>query len=185
MRIIKTKVKLLLLPSILLIALTINNLSFSTYTQKFETHQTITAKPWEVDTSVEYKNQTIDGQVLKGFKPGDTKENLIKLKNDNDYKTQFNLEINTKGELFENTNIGLTLNQLDKSDTTKNTTYDFYDVHKDNEGTTYYIKLQLEPNEEKLLRLDITWDINDENHKLYQGKAGQIVYTSKAEQVVK
>ena len=158
-----------------------NNLSLSTYIQNFNAKQIIKAKPWEVNSSVEYKNETIDGQVLKGFKPGDTKENLIKLKNDNDYKTKFNLEINTTGKLFENTSIELSLNSVDTLDKT----YDFYDIKKNDEGTTYYIETELEPNTERLVRLDITWNENDENHKLYQGQSGNISYTSKAEQVIK
>ena len=186
MRVIKIKlrVKLIIAACTILTCIVINNLSFSTYTQKFVAQQTIIASPWEVDASVEYQSQTIDGQVFKGFKPGDIKENLIKLKNNNDYKTKFNLEIKTTGKLFENTNINLTLNSVGISETRKNITYDFYDIHQSNEGTTYYIEVELEPNTEKWMRLDIAWDKNDENHKLYQGKRGDVEYISKAEQVV-
>lgn len=160
------------------------NLSFSTYTQKFDAQQTIIAAPWEVDSSVEYQSQTIDGQEFQGFKPGDVKENLIKLKNNNDYKTKFNLEIKTTGKLFENKNIDLTLNPVGISDTRENIIYDFYDIQQNNEGTTYYIEVELDPKTENWIRLDIAWDKNDENHKLYQGQIGQVVYISKAEQVV-
>ena len=159
-------------------------MDLSCITQKFDVQQIINAAPWEVSSSVEYQNQTIDGQVFKGFKPGDIKENLIKLKNDNDYKTKFNLEIKTTGKLFKNRNIDLTLNSVGISDTRKNITYDFYDIHQNNEGTTYYIEVELEPKTENWIRLDIAWNENDENHKLYQGKRGQVVYKSKAEQVV-
>ena len=161
-----------------------NNLSLSKYTQRFDAQQTITAAHWQVDASVEYQSQTIDGQVFKGFKPGDIKENLIKLKNDNDYKTKFNLEIKTTGKLFENENIDLTLKPVGISDTRKNITYDFYDIQQNNEGTKYYIEVELEPKTERWMRLDITWDKNDKNHKLYQGQRGEVVYISKAEQVV-
>ena len=161
-----------------------NNLSFSAYKQSFDAQQTIIAQPWEVDASVEYQSQTIDGQVFEGFKPGDVKENLIKLKNDNDYKTKFNLEIKTTDKLFENTNIKLTLNSVGTSYISENIVYDFYDIHHDNEGTTYYIEVELEPNTEKWMELDIAWDKNDENHKLYQGQRGEVVYISRAEQVV-
>lgn len=181
---IKVGAKLAILSITLLIGISINNLSFSTYKQSFTAQQTITAAPWEVDSSVEYQNQTIDGQVFKGFKPGDVKENLIKLKNNNDYKTKFNLEIKTTGKLFENKNIYLTLNPVGILDTRKNITYDFYDIQQNNEGTIYYIEVELEPKTEKWIRLDIAWDENDENHKLYQGQIGEVVYTSRVEQVV-
>ena len=181
---IKVNVKLAILACTILTGMVMNNLSFSTYTQRFDAQQTITAAHWEADASVEYQSQTIDGQVFKGFKPGDVKENLIKLKNDNDYKTKFNLEIKTTGKLFENTNIKLTLNPLGISDTRQNIIYNFSDIHQSNEGTTYYIDVELEPNTEKWMALNIAWDKNDENHKLYQGQIGEVVYISKAEQVV-
>ena len=181
---IKIRIKLVILACIILIGIGTNNLSFSAYKQSFDAQQTIMAAPWEVDASVEYQSQTIDGQVFEGFKPGDIKENLIKLKNDNNYKTKFNLEIKTTDKLFENTNIKLTLNSVGISDTRENIVYDFSNVHHDNEGTTYYIEVELEPNTEKWMKLDIAWDKNDENHKLYQGQRGQVVYISKAEQVV-
>ena len=76
---IKVRSKLAILSFTILIGIGISNISFSTYKQSFEAQQTIIAAPWEVDSSVEYQNQTIDGQVFKGFKPGDVKENLIKL----------------------------------------------------------------------------------------------------------
>lgn len=181
---IKVGAKLAIASFAILIGIGINNISFSRYKQSFEAQQTIIAAPWEVDSSVEYQNQTIDGQVFKGFKPGDVKENLIKLKNNNDYKTKFNLEIKTTGKLFENKNIDLTLNPVGILDTRKNITYDFYDIQQNNEGTIYYIEVELEPKTEKWIRLDIAWDENDENHKLYQGQIGEVVYTSRVEQVV-
>ena len=70
------------------------------------------------------------------------------------------------------------------SDTRKNITYDFYDIQQNNEGTTYYIEVELEPKTENWIRLDIAWDENDENHKLYQGQIGEVLYISKVEQVV-
>ena len=109
---------------------------------------------------------------------------LASLANENMNSELKNLENIASYIESENENIDLTLKPVGISDTRKNITYDFYDIQQNNEGTTYYIEVELEPKTENWIRLDIAWDENDENHKLYQGQIGEVVYTSRVEQVV-
>ena len=47
----------------------------------------------------------------------------------------------------------------------KNINYDFSNIEKNSEGTTYYMEVELEPNTEKWMKVDIAWNEKDENHK--------------------
>lgn len=178
-----------ILIGVIAIGFTLNYTTTAKYTQAFDPAiQTITAAPWEVDSSIEHNGESVHEQIISNFKPGDIKTNLIKFTNNNDYGTTFYLEVmptayEADNNLFLNPNIELIL-KLNTEDGLAQVAEDgWQEVEGDLENRVYKYKIDIPAKTTVAYQMDIKWN-SGENDTEYANKAGKINYKVIAEQIV-
>ena len=173
---------------VLLIATTLNENSTARYKAKFQPAvQTIVAAPWEVNSTVDYNGTSVNEQILSGFKPGDTKTNLIKFVNDNDYETTFLLEVITSefeenNNLFLNENIDLLLKNNSENGIFKVEQL-FWEESLNGENRIYKYEINIPSNTTVCYQMDIVWTPG-ENDFNFANKSGKISYKINAERTI-
>lgn len=183
-----------LLIGVLVIGFALNYTSTAKYTQAFDPAiQTITAAPWEVDSSIEHNGKSVHEQVISNFKPGDIKTNLIKFANKNNYDTTFFLEVtpiqcDENNNLFLNPNIEFILKVNNEDGLEESETTLWQEVIKDQENKVYKYEINIpaaESGNEKVAsyQMDIKWN-HGENDWSYVNKSGKINYKVIAEQTI-
>ena len=168
----------------LIVISSISGVTYSNYISNLgEETQIINAKKWNVDSSVEYEDVDVDKTIFKDFKPGITKNNVIKLENENDYQTKFYLEIKTSGELFKNDKINLSLSKISNKDNINQESLQWVKTENNENAKSYFYEVVVEDEKKAFLNLAILWDDSDEHAHNYINTQGDISYSFVAEAV--
>ena len=161
--------------------LILNHPTVAKFIEQFEQQPMYSIKsvPWDVSFDVLHDEESIHEQVVTNFKPGDKKENIIKLINDNEYATVFHVTITCEGTLFENSKISLSLNELEKASVHK------LEKSRQNEvnDCVQSYEIEVAPHSEMWLATHLEWTLNDEFASQYEGTSGKIIYSAISEAI--
>lgn len=149
--------------------------------------QRISIAIWEIDSSIEHEGESVDGQTIRGFMPGQSKSNIIKLTNNDESYIKFYIQVQTSGieesnNLFLNENIQFNITPIGDLNNSILATNQWNDVQGGLGERVYFYEVELLPGSEFWLDITIEWSLGNGDYS-YEDKGGRVKYQIKAKQV--